>query len=169
MSQTKEDCGMTFQEVIGNMCGYLQRLTNSELSTFDAALRRYRPALPRGKGIYVFYEDCKPLYVGRSDRLNDRVLSHGRPSSGHNSATFAFILAKEKFQRLSDDVELPRSKERGDLEKDTRFKPLYHKAKRAVRNMGVRVVEIEDDIEQAIFEISAHMELDTPYNTFENH
>ena len=35
--------------------------------------------------------------------------------------------------------------------------------------MGVRVVEIEDDIEQAIFEIYAHMELDTPYNTFENH
>ena len=95
MSQTKEDCGMTFEDVIDKMCGYLQRLTSSELSTFDATLRRYRPALPKGKGIYVFYEDCKPLYVGRSDGLNDRVLSHGRPSSDHYSATFAFILAKE--------------------------------------------------------------------------
>ena len=45
------------------------------------------------KGIYVFYESGKPLYVGRSDRMRGSILEHGRPSSLHNSATFAFLLA----------------------------------------------------------------------------
>ena len=48
------------------------------------------PVIPQ-KGIYIFYESGKPLYVGRSDRMRERILEHGRPSSLHNSATFAFL------------------------------------------------------------------------------
>ena len=35
--------------------------------------------------------------------------------------------------------------------------------------MKVRVVEIEDPIDQTIFEVYAHMELGTKFNSFENH
>jgi hypothetical protein len=35
--------------------------------------------------------------------------------------------------------------------------------------MTVRVVEIQDPVEQAIFEVYAHIALKTPYNNFENH
>ena len=43
-------------------------------------------------GIYVFSESGKPLYVGRTDDLRKRLLSHRHRS--HNTATFAFLLAR---------------------------------------------------------------------------
>ena len=35
------------------------------------------------------YENDAPVYVGRSKRMRKRLLEHSRPSSMHNSATFA--------------------------------------------------------------------------------
>ena len=55
------------------------------------------------KGIYVFFEDGRPLYVGRSERMKKRVKQHSRRSSGHNSATFAFLLAKESAEKSQID------------------------------------------------------------------
>ena len=49
------------------------------------------------------------------------------------------------------------------------FEAEFKKAKKRVRKMGFRVVKIEDSIDQAIFEIYAHKELDTPYNGFDVH
>ena len=188
-----------FEDVIGRMPEYLQQLKDCELTSFvDGRWISFMPS--NDKGMYVFYEDDKPMYVGRSDKLRKRILAHGRPKSGHTSATFAFILAKEEFElacpdcklesdrlakfahdpkmltplknhfrRKNDEVKHSHSKQRAVLEDDPEFKPLYDRAKRRVRNMGVRIVEIEDDIEQAVFEIYAHMKLGTLYNTFENH
>lgn len=50
------------------------------------------------QGIYVFYEERKPIYVGRSKRMRERIQEHGRPSSGHNSAPFAFNLARDMMK-----------------------------------------------------------------------
>ena len=46
-------------------------------------------------GIYLFSEADKNLYVGRTNTIRNRLQNHCRPSSGHNSATFAFRLAKQ--------------------------------------------------------------------------
>ena len=56
-------------------------------------------ALPREvppRGIYLFSEGRQHLYVGRSNRIRKRLHGHCRLSSDHNSATFAFRIAREE-------------------------------------------------------------------------
>ena len=55
----------------------------NKLTESDPIVRDRRGSLPiiPDKGIYVFYESEKPLYVGRSDRMRSRILEHVRPSS----------------------------------------------------------------------------------------
>jgi len=117
------------------------------------------------KGIYVFYENGKPMYTGRSENVKERVKAHGRPSSGHNSATFAFILAKENA--ISSEIDLTQSRE--DLEKDTKFEPIYRAMKARVAKMQIKAVEIDNPITQTFFEVYAALELNTPYNEWGTH
>ena len=118
------------------------------------------------RGIYAFYENEMPLYVGRSNRIRRRIQQHGRPSSGHNSATFAFRLALEAAKGQRFDLT---GMQRSQLETNLRFKGLYDAAKSRVAAMGVRVIQIDDPVEQTIFEVYAALTLATPYNEFENH
>ena len=141
--------------------GMAKRLRNAGIVTYDEKGNPLDPA-----GIYVFYEDNKPQYVGRSDNLTARLLMHGRPSSGSEGATFAFILAKEACEITDSDH---KSMSRPELEIDPGFKPLFDAAKERVRKMRVRAVGIQDPIEQTIFEVYAHLRLGTPHNSFENH
>lgn len=127
-----------------------------------------------GQGIYVFYEKGKPLYVGRSRDLRNRILNHGRGSSSHFQATFAFIIAT-KEARLSG-VKPPRGGSgrrptRGDWEKHKPFSGLFAAAKERVARMDVRVVDVADAIEQTLFEVYAADQLGTlgRYNIFETH
>ena len=77
-----------FNKVIAKM----QPLLDQMLATASLSRDQLRDIPERG--IYVFYENGSPIYVGRSNRIKERLLVHGRPSSRHNSATFAFNLAK---------------------------------------------------------------------------
>lgn len=120
--------------------------------------------LPR-KGVYVFYEDEKPIYVGRSKNIPNRILNHGRPSSGHNSATFAFLLAKEEAIDRGLNVDMTRA----SLEKNPAFKKIYLEQKKRVADMLIKAVEIESPEIEAIFEIYASRKLDTKYNDFNTH
>jgi len=118
------------------------------------------------KGVYVFYSDGGPAYVGRSNDIKSRIQNHSRPSSGHNSATFAFMLAKEKAEEQRIDTKM----ERKVLEQEPSFKPLFNEAKSTVSNMPVRVVSIDDQILQTLFEVYASLELNTSkYNDFTTH
>ncbi|MCF7894410.1 MAG: hypothetical protein K9L84_05040 [Candidatus Omnitrophica bacterium] len=117
------------------------------------------------KGVYVFYEDLKPTYVGRSQNIPNRVLNHGRPSSGHNSATFAFLLAKEKAQKFGISLKQTRNL----LERDPDFREFYLEAKKRVAKMKIKAVEIKDHEIQAIFGIYASKKFKTKYNDFATH
>ena len=146
----------------------LNKLTDSNPIVRDS--RGRLPMIPE-KGIYVFYESGKPLYIGRSDRMRARILEHGRPSSLHNSATFAFLLAMEMATCKGIDRT---GITRDDLQTADDFKPLYDQAKERVRNMQVKVVEIDGTVEQSVFEVYAALHLKTTrdhggYNDFENH
>lgn len=153
-----------FEDVIDRMPRYLQELEDCQIITRDGR-GRLSHNLP-AKGIYVFYEAGEPLYVGRSDRLKDRLLEHGRESSRNQTAPFAFNIAREEFQEnFPGHDAVPRN----DLEANSRFALLFRDAKRRVRGMGIRVVGIRDPIEQTIFEVYAHLKLGTPFNSFENH
>ena len=153
-----------FQEVMVKMPIYMERLGESgAISMYSMADRRaLRRKLPASKGIYVLYERGRPMYVGRSDNLADRLLEHGQPSGDSETATFAFNIAKQEFPGSTSVV-------RKDLQEDKEFQLLFDAAKERVRRMEVRVVGVADPIEQTIFEVYVHLELQTPFNSFENH
>ena len=118
--------------------------------------------LPKA-GIYVLYEDETPLYVGRTGRMKARLKEHGAQSSSHFSASFAFILAKEKA--LLNNVDCKRS--RKQLQDCPDF--AFNEAKGRVSNMRFKCIEINDSIEQTLFEVYAAIELETLHNSFEPH
>ena len=153
-----------FEEVMGKMAMYMEKLGEcGAISMYNMADRReLRRNLPASKGIYVLYERGRPMYVGRSDNLADRLLEHGQPSGGSETATFAFNMAKQEFPGATSMM-------RKNLQKDKRFQLLFDAAKERVRKMEVRVVGVADPIEQTIFEVYTHLELQTRYNSFENH
>ena len=147
-----------FQEHLSRLPVYLSRLLESPfLTSSDLA------SVPK-RGIYVFYEDGTPIYVGRSNTMRIRLQSHGRASSGHESATFAFLLAKSHPEcpplgKLS----------RANLQAHPEFAPLYARCKQRIAAMRIRVVEIEDQVDQTLFEVYAALALQTPYNHWHTH
>ena len=118
------------------------------------------------KGVYVFYKNDRPIYVGRSNRLKSRILQHGRPSSMHNSASFAFKLAKKT---MSNDKDIPKDITRKELENAPGFAEMFYIARANVAQMKIRAIRIDDQVTQALFEIYAALTLKTPYNDFSTH
>ncbi len=127
-------------------------------------------SLPRDipdRGIYLFSEGARHLYVGRSNRIRKRLQNHCRPSSGHNKATFAFRIARERTGILKATYATQGS--RAELEKDPVFGPAFVEAKARVGAMDIRYVEESDPMRQAILEMYVALSLETPYNDFDNH
>ena len=117
-------------------------------------------------GVYVFYEDGKPIYTGRTRNMRRRLGEHCQPSSGHTSATFAFTIAKREADKEEININVTRSQ----LEANPAFTRLFLKAKERVSRMAVRAIQIDDPILQTLFEVYAVMCLDTKeYNDFDTH
>ena len=120
------------------------------------------------KGIYVLFENSKPIYVGRSNNIKQRLSGHCSQGSDRFSATFAFRLAikayERKFRKSTKGIL------RKDLETDQDFTIMFKDAKTRVAEMGVKAIDIDDPITQAIFEVYAAMKLGTlEFNSFDNH
>ena len=166
---------------VEKMAAYLKRLENCEPTERELVGRLRNNVSRSNKGVYVFYEDSKAMYVGRSDDLKERILKHGRPSYIRGAAC-AFDIAM-KFTTVCFKTEHPeyngkseeelRDKLKDSLKKEKRLRQIYEmhfkNAKKRIRKMQVRVVEIQDPNEQAILEVYAHLALETPYNNFRNH
>ena len=118
-------------------------------------------------GIYLFTEDEQHLYVGRTNTIRKRLQNHCRPSSGHNSATFAFRLARQiTGQTIATYTE---QGSRSALENDPQFSPIFIEQKARVKNMNVRYVSEPDPMKQALLEMYVSVSLATPHNDFDNH
>jgi len=150
---------MNFNELVAKMPGLLQSLESQLFRT-----RKNLIGIPE-RGVYIFYENDKVLYVGRSNRLKARLQEHGRLSSTHNSASFAFNLAKEKMRAK----EIPAYVTRKELEQAPGFDEAFFEAKNRVAQMKIRVMQIDDQVTQALFEIYAALALNAPYNDFSTH
>ena len=74
-------------------------------------------------------------------------------------------MAKE--QAVANGINCKRK--RIDLQNCPDFQPHFNKAKILVSEMLIKYTEIEDPIEQTLFEVYAAVELKTPYNKFVNH
>jgi predicted GIY-YIG superfamily endonuclease len=122
------------------------------------------------RGIYVFYEKGRPIYVGRSRNLKQRFRQHKQQSSDHHSATFAFMIALQDAEKAGIEMKKDGKKMTRDvLQKDPAFRKIFSDAKRRVAGMQVQVISIDDPIEQTLFEVYAALELNTEYNHWDTH
>jgi hypothetical protein len=119
---------------------------------------------PKG-GVYLFSEDAKHLYVGRTKRLISKRLKNHVGTA--KDCPFAFRLAREAtgntLARYSGDNTRKR------LLSNSEFLAAYEAAKGRIRRMGVRWVEETDPVKQALLEVYVAVVLRTPYNDFDTH
>jgi len=144
-------------------------------SSLDASyktLMRMKPVtiatMPKGmptRGIYLFSEGKKHLYVGRSNKLNKRPLRH---CGTHRMAAFAFRLAREAtgFTKASYKKG---DESRDGLMKNQAFVKAFFEAKERIRKMDLRFVAENDQIKQVLLEIYCAVVLKAPYNDFNTH
>jgi hypothetical protein len=118
---------------------------------------------PKG-GVYLFSEDGKHLYTGRTKRkISIRVRNH---FSSAPDCPFAWQIAREV---TNTKATYKREGSRKELLKDPRFRNEYEKAKKRIRKMQVRYIHEPDPMRQAILEIYVSVVADTKYNDFDTH
>lgn len=122
--------------------------------------------LPRQPGIYLFTENGRHLYVGRTRKLRGRIRGHSKPASRTNQAHFAVHLARESYE--AEHGEPPQKPFLGHEE----FHRHFAAAKLRIAAMEVRYVLTPPssmDALQAVLEIYVAMELQARYNDFGTH
>lgn len=122
--------------------------------------------LPK-KGLYLFSEGENHLYVGRTNRLRERLRGHCTPSATHFTATFAFRIARDETGFLKATYKTEGS--RASLVSHEVFGPAFVEAKARIAEMNIRYVEEDDPVSQALLEIYVATVLGTPFNDFDNH
>jgi predicted GIY-YIG superfamily endonuclease len=88
------------------------------------------------RGVYLFSENGKPFYVGRSNNIAQRRRQHTRRCSQTNQAALAALMAREETGREIDY----RKGARERLLQDQEFMDAFRKAKERVRAMEFRAV-----------------------------
>ncbi len=114
-------------------------------------------------GVYAFKLDDAWQYIGRTDRLRQRIKEHLKGK--HNDAPFAFKIARFDTGLTRDKSRLTRT----ELENDSRFSTAFESAKAKLSEMEWRFVRISDPNLQCLFEFYAAIELKAKYNDFKNH
>ena len=146
-----------FAKIVAELPSLLEKLQASTPLTIETGLRQ----LPQ-KGVYAFYENDEPIYVGRSNRIRSRIREHGAESSGHESATFAYKLLLDELGEAGGHSSSRTRKQIQDC-----HKPRYQAQRARIRKMQVRAVGIEGQQVQALFEIYAILALGPlKYNSF---
>jgi len=123
------------------------------------------PSYPQSPAIYVFFEDKKPIHVGRTNKLRQRILGHRGQS--HYSATFAF----KESRRLTDNLKASykRKGSRAALMEDQLFRNEFNKQRERLRKFGIKFLVVEDPIDQYLLELYAALEYKTSLTEFHNH
>lgn len=121
------------------------------------------------RGIYLFSENERHLYIGRSNHIRKRLGRHCRPSAHANMASFAFQLAREATNRRVASYQRGSGGTRKELMADPVFAKAFAGAKTGIRTLQIRFVEEADPTRQALLEIYAAVVLGTPYNDFDTH
>ena len=144
-----------FWEAVDKMKPLMNDLEVSPERTWD----KYREA-PQN-GVYVLYENGAPIYVGRSNKMRNRIREHGAASSDRHTATFAFKLLRQALSEPEGKAE--------DIERT--YAEEYRRQRERVRAMTFRAVWITNQLEQTLFEIYAILQVGTAprYNDFETH
>lgn len=153
---------LRFREIESQLPGLLAQLLACPPHTAGA-----RPPVPRVGGVYLFSQNGRALYVGRTRNCNRRLADHTRASTRENSAPFAFNLARRALAQAGEQVMGTRTQ----VAAHPTFGVRFSEAKRQLRQMEFRFVEIQDPALSTIFEVYASIALRTEgeYNLFETH
>jgi predicted GIY-YIG superfamily endonuclease len=151
-----------FQQLVSSLEPKFQQLINSAPASYFQL-----PSVIPARGIYLFSEGEKHLYVGRTNRLRKRLSGHCSDSSTHLSAAFAFRIARQETGRVRASYRMEGS--RAMLMEDEAFAAAFREAKQRLLKMDIRYVEEADPIKQTLLEVYVAVILKTPFNDFENH
>ncbi len=151
-----------FLQLIASLAAKLEALTSMAPVRYQTLPKN----LPK-RGIYLFSDGATHLYVGRTNRLRQRLAGHCVPSSTHFSATFAFRLAREATGATKATYTAKGS--RAALVKEPGFAGEFERSKKRLAQLDLRFVEEADPMRHALLEIYAAFVLKTPYNDFDNH
>ncbi len=111
-------------------------------------------------GCYVLIEEKKPVYVGISRSVLQRLRQHVRGTT-HFDASLAYRIAAKK---------MPHGKTRTQAMEADEFKKPFADAKEYLRGLMVGYVKINNPLALYIFEPYCAIEFDTSeWNTFETH
>lgn len=115
------------------------------------------------KAIYAFYEQGGAVcHVGRTRNLQARIRGH--LANSHFSASFAFKRARQKLNLAAT---YRRGEGRASLLLQEHFAAAFHREREALGQMQLRFVEVNDPLEQHMFELYAALRLGTSLTEFE--
>lgn len=146
-----------FEEFVKSLEKKYQELINSKSLMIDE--------IPKKPGIYLFSENNKPLYVGRTKNLRRRRKDHTNPI--FTQAPFAFRLAREKTGNIKATYKTKGSRE--DLMSKKSFQKAYKDSMQRIGRMKFQCIVETDPIMQTLLEVYVAVVLDTPYNDFDTH
>jgi hypothetical protein len=124
---------------------------------------RFPVGVPQ-RGVYLFSEGPRHLYVGRSNDIRGRYGRHCNPGA----TDLAFRLAREATGRIKATYKAGDGS-RKHLMEDAKFAAAFVAAKARIRGMDFRWVEEPDPVRQCLLEVYCAVALQTPYNDFDNH
>ena len=167
-----DGCQHSFGELAANvlpryMAELRRRLANPvALSEFAvegfglSALCRRFGVVSDFSGCYVMVETGRPIYVGISRTVFQRLRQHVRGTT-HFDASLAYRMAA---------CRQPHNQTRSAAMADEAFQACFREAQAYLRGLQVAFLEITNPLELYFFEAFAAMELDTSeWNTFETH
>jgi len=149
-----------FYELLYEMSIYYNKLKEINRNEISEKLKNK-------KGVYVFYDDDKVKYVGKTDNLERRLKEHASENAKNNNAGFAFKLARLEWDENKNNKS-NRKFTRRELEEMELFKPHFDEAKKAVRKMQMKYVEIDNPYHQYLFEFWLAVKLKAEHNHFIN-
>lgn len=137
-----------FESIINSLPLYLEKLLAQKEYCFanltEGKLKDYFSTSSPVSGVFVMYEKGIPVYIGRSRTLAQRIGVDLR-SIQKSQATLTYRLLNSGL------LDVKTMEEARDY--------MYN-------HFTVKMIEIEDEYERAIFQIYASMKLGTKYNSF---
>lgn len=167
-----DNCSHTFEELATAVLPtHMARLRQAmamplPASTFVGAKTASKRILNRAgtasdfPGCYVFIDQGRPVYVGISRGVINRLVQHLNFES-HYSASLVYRMACKDF---------PHEMKRNEAMQHEKFLQKFTVAQMRLREMSVAFIEIMNDLELYLFEVMASVQLDTAdWNTFRTH
>ncbi len=111
-------------------------------------------------GCYVLIAGKKPIYVGISRAVVQRLLQHVKGKT-HFDASLAYkITCSKRPHKVHAKVAM----------QEPAFRKEFEETKEFLKSLRVAFVEIRNDVELCLFEVYCALELDTcEWNTFRTH